>query len=558
MKKKVNWSALKKEFIEFAANLKVETKEKGLVRLGTAWLGTQTYVIDEIFKGLQEGIHFFVVLKGRQQGITTLTLALDLFWHYKFNGLSGTLVTDTDESREMFRETFKMYIDSLPNAWKVPTAVHNRAQVVFRNRSRMAYQVAGTKKKEKRSVGVGKAIVYMHATECSNWGDDGALADIQSSLAQSNPNRLFVWESTARGQNEWEEMYTIAKHAASQRAIFVGWWRNQLYEFKPGDNEYEVYWDGRMTAEEAARADDVLNQYEHVITPGQIAWWRWMVAEKIIEGEGRALQEHPWTAEDAFRSTGSAFFTNGAITNAIKVTRTLPYEPLAITFGSSIGETRILEATEETCTLKVWEQPVDGAWYVVGGDPAFGSSEWKDQFCAQVFRVYTDGMEQVAEFCDTEMTPQLFGWLLLYLCGAYNTGRAGEPHVMLNLEINGPGMAVWSEIQNMRRQVGLLSMEDGGIDPRLAAVCMNISDYLYKRPDSMGGGYAWHFKTDASTKERMLTHFKDGFEMGQIIVRSEYLVREMGHVERKDGDIAAQGRKKDDRVIAAGLGVVAW
>ena len=50
-------------FYKFCDNLSVETKEDGLKKL-TNRLGTQTYVMDEIAKGLEEDTHFFVILKG--------------------------------------------------------------------------------------------------------------------------------------------------------------------------------------------------------------------------------------------------------------------------------------------------------------------------------------------------------------------------------------------------------------------------------------------------------------------------------------------------------------
>ena len=42
-----------KRFYNFCSQLKIETKEQGLKRMGTL-LGTQTYVMDEIKKGLSE------------------------------------------------------------------------------------------------------------------------------------------------------------------------------------------------------------------------------------------------------------------------------------------------------------------------------------------------------------------------------------------------------------------------------------------------------------------------------------------------------------------------
>ena len=97
-------------FYKFCDNLSVETKEDGLKKL-TNRLGTQTYVMDEIAKGLQDNVHFFVILKGRQLGITTISLALDLYWHFINPGLQGTLTTDTEENRDMFRSTLAMYME---------------------------------------------------------------------------------------------------------------------------------------------------------------------------------------------------------------------------------------------------------------------------------------------------------------------------------------------------------------------------------------------------------------------------------------------------------------
>ena len=58
------------KFYKFCAELKIETKEEGLKKMGKL-LGTQTYVMEEIDKGLKDDVHFFVILKGRQLGITT-------------------------------------------------------------------------------------------------------------------------------------------------------------------------------------------------------------------------------------------------------------------------------------------------------------------------------------------------------------------------------------------------------------------------------------------------------------------------------------------------------
>ena len=264
-----------KKFYKFCAELQIETKEQGLKKLGTL-LGTQTYVMEEMQKGLEEDIHHFVILKGRQQGITTISLALDLYWVFTHPGLGATLVTDTEENREMFRSTLGMYHEHLPREWKMPVDSHNRNQMVLKNRSRLFYQVAGLR--AKGTLGRGKAITYLHGTETSSWGDEEGLASLLASLAETNPDRLYMFESTARGFNMFHDMYVTAKRARTQKAIFCGWWRNQFYSVEADTAVYKVYWDGRLTGEEKEWVRDIKKLYGVEINSRQMAWWRWKLA----------------------------------------------------------------------------------------------------------------------------------------------------------------------------------------------------------------------------------------------------------------------------------------
>ncbi len=535
------------EFYAFCNDLKVDTKEKGIVSLGEVLMGTQRYFIEQVADALEHDIHYIVVLKGRQVMVSTICLALDLYWSAKYSGIQGTLITDTDENRDMFRETLTMYMEGLPNKWKQPVVRHNRTQLTFRNRSRFMYQVAGTKKKEKRSVGVGKAVMFMHATECSNWGDEGALADIEASLAQQNPKRLYIFESTARGMNTFMEMWETAQRSTTQRAIFVGWWRNDFYRCEKGSAEYNVYWDGHITSEENEWVQDVKKLYDYDIADEQLAWWRWMQAEHVPE-ESEMMQNYPPTEDYAFVMSGSQFFTARTLTDRMKQARGLAPDMYKILLGATFEDTELIDAHESNATLKIWEHPKAGGHYAIGADPAWGSSEWADRFCIQVYRVYADGMEQAAEFCTPDCSTTQFAWVLLYLAGAYG-------QVMMNLELNGPGMAVWQEMQSMQK---LATTNTMGMRPEVRKILMNIRQYLYARPDAINKSFNYHTLSSTKVKEVFMNAFKDGFERGMIRVYSTECMNEMKYVERRDGDLGAPGRGKDDRVIASALATIAW
>jgi len=532
-------------FYHFCRQLKIETKEQGLRKLDNL-MGSQTYVMNEMAKGLADGCHFFVILKGRQLGITTISLALDLYWHFTHPGLQGTLTTDTEENRDMFRSTLAMYMDGLPKEYKIPILTHNRNALALKNRSRLFYQVAGLR--AKGSLGRGKGITFLHGTETSSWGDEEGLASLLASLAETNPDRLYTFESTARGFNMFHEMYTTAKRARTQRAIFCGWWRNEMYSLDPEGQTYKVYWDGKLTGEEKEWVRDIKKLYGVEINSRQIAWWRWKLYEGIKD-DSLMYQEFPPTEDYAFVMTGTSFFSNARCTDAVKKLKKIKCDYYRYSFGVNFQDTEVLKSTERLATLKIWEEPVDTAYYVIGADPAYGSSDWADRFCIQVLRVYADGLEQVASFATSELNTYQFAWVISHLAGAYKNST-------LNLEINGPGQAVINELRNLKRQAAAMGTALG---KDLMDVYGNMQNYIWRRNDTLGGmsnSIGW--MTTSATKERMLTYMKDYFERGMLDLWDMDTIEEMKTTIRDGGSIEASGRNKDDRVIACALACAAF
>jgi hypothetical protein len=531
------------KFYKFCSELKIETKEEGLKKMGTL-LGTQTYVMEEIKKGLEDDVHFFVILKGRQLGITTVSLALDLYWQFTHPGWQGTLVADTEENRDMFRSTLAMYMDGLPKEYKVPLVAHNRNQMVLKNRSRIFYQIAGNKSR----LGQGKAITYLHGTETASWGSEEGIASLIASLAEKNPERLYLFESTAQGFNMFHDMYKTAKKAKTQRAIFCGWWRNEYYSVPGDSNIYKVYWDGKLSAEEKEWVKDIKKLYGYEVNSRQMAWWRWKMHEGIKD-ESLMYQEFPPTEDYAFVMTGTSFFSTTRCTDAAKEAKKLVPDHYRYAFGQLFQDTEVIKSTERLGTLTVWEEPVDTAYYVIGADPAYGSSDWADRFCIQVYRCYADGLDQVAEFATSEMNTYQFAWVIAHLAGAYKNST-------LNLEVNGPGQAVINEIRNLKRMAVSLG---GAMGHGLMDVLGSMTNYIWRRNDTLGGlSNSIGYLTTTNSKERMLQYMKDYFERQMIKIRSMETLEEMKGIVREGSFLGAPGRGKDDRVIATALACVAY
>lgn len=510
-------------------------------------LGTQRTFIEQISQGIEDGVHFFVILKGRQEGITTICAALDLFWHYENPGMQGTFASHNEEARDGFRAMLTRYHDGLPRSHRIQRLANNRHFQSFKNRSVIKMQIGGSSKAP-GTKGRGSSSIFMHGTEISSWDDQESLSSMIASLAQSNPKRLYIWESTARGFELFQEMWENAKDSTTQRAIFIGWWLNDKYRKDQESQEYQVYWGTATTLSPAEHqwVRAVKQYYDYDIDSEQMAWWRWMQAE-MIHDENTMLAEYPPTEYHAFILSGNNFFSMPQIEQVEKIIKLEePPTCFRFSFGNDFTETECVETVEHMADLKVWEEPNVDGFYSIGGDPAYGSSDWADRFVISVYRCYADRFEQVAEFCVTDLSPFKFAWVLCYLSGAYKNS-------MINLEVNGPGEAVLAEMNALRNKAASLPRMEA---KHLTDVLGHMQYYIYKRLDSPGGGGgAYHFKTTAGTKERMMNIYLGLFNAGTMKIHSDELIDEMKKFVRKpdEGYLGASGKGKDDRVIAAAL-----
>lgn len=531
-------------FEKFCSLLLIDSKEKG--QLPLKWIGTQRYFVSEVAKGLNEGVHTFVCLKGRQLGISTVSLALDLYWMFMHKGLQGALITDTDSNKILFKSYLTQYLNSLPARAKVSSVEHNREQLILKNRSRCSYIVAGKRKNE--SLGAGKAVNFMHATECATWGDEQGLASLSATLAQHNPNRLYIWESTAFGYNAWYQIWQQAKDDPTTRAIFVGWWRNEFYQKEKNSIEYKTYWDGEPTTEEREWIREVYELYHHNITDTQLAWWRWYLASQCQGDMNVMFQTFPPTENYAFQMSGSKYFSGERVNRMYR--RTLDQKPSyhRYRFGLHFEDTEFVDTIDTNAQVLIWEPPMPDGIYVLGADPAYGSSEWADEFCIQVCRCYADKIVQVAELGTDEFENEAqFAWALAHLAGTYRPG-------MVVLEMLGPGGAVFNELQNLKRFAGAPGNNSTGI----YNVVNGIRDYLYRRQDGFSGPNAYQWQTTTKEKIRMMSTLRSYFEREQVVVNSSQTADQFRNIRREGDTIGGEGRAKDDRVIALGLAVVGW
>lgn len=560
-------------FREFVRDLRITSKEisseddRGVPL--NLWQ-SQSRVLDFIGGGLDDGIRQFFILKSRQLGITTISLAIDVFWLAFNKNLFAALVTDTEKNKDVNRNIIRKYIESTPPGYFGSDFIidkDNRNFMQFSNGSRLDLLVAGTKKKGV-SWAEGAGYTMAHLTEVAKYGDPDAVESFMESLPNQNPNRLLICESTGQGYNLWRDMYVNAlQDTYTKRAIFVGFWASDVNRIERSDPRFIRYGLATPSGAERERVAAVANLYGWKITPEQLAWIRWR-EDNVNDPEGIFSQNQPWVAEDAFVMSGYSFFQTRMIAKDIKTLIDAPpgvgveeggfgYTPYyyELDAGFFNMKLRMVEDDDTEIELRIWEEPVKGAKYVIGFDPAWGRNEHSDRHCVSVWRCFGDKLVQVAEYATADVEVKCSAWVLAHLAGAYDD-------VIVNIDLNGPGRVIMLEWDHLKDLMNA-SMNESLVRSRQWEEALhNARWYLYNRPDSMGKGFAANFESTSRTKTELMHGMRGAYMTQELVIRSLNLLKEM-RIVIADGDQigapeSSKGDIKDDRVYATALAHRAW
>lgn len=561
-------------FEEFIKDLRINSKEESSEdSRGTplALWNSQRRFLDFVGHGLDDGIHKFYCLKSRQLGLTTIGLAIDVFWAAFHKNMNGALISDNEDNREKNRAVIKKYVESFPEGYfgdEFFITKNNRNYIEFSNGSRFDFKIAGTKRKS-ISWAEGSGYVMAHATELGKYGDGDGMASFEEAMPQTNPNRLLICESTANGWNHWRQMYKAAKDDPyTKRAMFVGWWASDVNRIARKDPRFLQYGGYTASGEEREKIAAVAHLYGEKITPEQLAWIRWR-QNNIVGDDGIFEQNQPFTEDDAFVMSGHSFFQVRSIARDMQAMIDTPparvedggfgYSSYYYELGNSFFDIALKPFEDEDdhheIELKVWEEPVPSGHYVIGMDPAWGRNEHKDRHAIVVLRCFADKVVQVAEYATANVEVKHAAWVCAHLAGAYS-------NCIVNIDLNGPGRALMMEWNHVRDLLNA-EMNEGLVASRdWENALSNARWYLYNRPDTMGKGYAANFETTSRTKSEIMHQMRGSYVTRELVIRSIRLLEEMRIVVMDGDSIGAPEstgeNSKDDRVFATALAVRAW
>jgi hypothetical protein len=555
-------------FYQFLDRCFVNSKDAGRICLGENLYEGQRRAITQIFDALEKDIHKIAILKSRQLGISTIIRALITFLIGLYAGVKGAIVFDTDQNKQESRAELEVMINDLPKSLKFPSVKgNNRAGLTLTNDSKMLFMSAGVRKsKTSGTLGRSVGLSLTHRSELCSYDNDEGIEAFDNSLSDVNPDRLYIDESTARGFNKWFEMWKEYRLDPHVCCIFLGWWSKESQRIDRGDADFARYGEQPPTDKELLKIKEVKRLYDHDITPEQLAWIRRKMdptaqsegdAPAEYEGNPTRIQEQPWTEDEAFQQTGSVFFAPEKLTDQTNNHVSDKYQTYMYSVSDEFVYTQVLKAPNaKMVELKVWEPPVQsGGVYVLGADPAFGENANNDRSSLQILRCYADGVDQVAEYAWPLVTTQQLAWVIASLLGWYGQN---DNQVRYILELNGPGTPVLNALKGLKFQLEHSDRPQEIKDRGLQDVFKNVKTYIYNRPDAMGPGFNYHYKTNVSLKVSLMERLRDFMQNGMLRVRSMSLIQEARTVAREGDSIEAPGSMKDDRVMAMALAVHCW
>lgn len=347
-----------------------------------SFIDTLNKAIDDFKKGLITDISL-LILKGRQQGFTTVVTAYQLASSILNRNFQGfTLADKSDNSEAIFQNKAKYPYSQLPDILKPTEKFNNRKQLLFEKiNSSWAVDTAT------KDVGRSRTINFFHGSECAFWKD--GIASIQAALGEAfTKNCIKIYESTANGYNDYQKMWDSGVHIN----CFYEWWKTKEYRinFPSEDIKKEFIHnidsktDWIWTRLKWLR-DEIKLELEQL-------YWYYKKYEGYLDKD-LIKQEYPCSPREAFLLSGANVFDIEKILSRLN---TIP-KPLKIGYfiydydGLKISNIRWVN--DRNGYINIYQVPnvPKITKYCIGGDTA---GEGSDYFTGHVLDARTG--EQVA------------------------------------------------------------------------------------------------------------------------------------------------------------------
>ena len=362
------------------------------------FIGTLNQAKEDFEKGIITEISL-LVLKGRQQGFTTLITAYQLACSILNRNFQGfTLADKSDNSEAIFQNKAKFPYSQLPEVLQPTEKFNNRRQLLFAKiNSSWAVDTAT------KDVGRSRTVNFFHGSECAFWKD--GIASIQAALGEAfTKNCIKIYESTANGYNDYQKMWDSGVHIN----CFYEWWKTSEYRINfPSEDIKQKF------VKDIDQKDDWISERlrwlrdEKHLDLEQLYWY-YKKYEAYID-KRLIKQEYPCSPKEAFLLSGDNVFDTEKI--LARLTR-IP-KPLKVGYfiydydGLTIRN--IKWVNDRNGYIKIYQVPdsPEITNYCIGGDTA---GEGSDYFTGHVLDAKT-GVQVAAlkhQFDPDQYTRQMY------------------------------------------------------------------------------------------------------------------------------------------------------
>ena len=325
----------------------------------------------------------YFILKGRQQGFTTLITAIQLCHAILKKNFSGFTMADReDNTKAIFQDKAKEMLKRLPALLR-PISTLNSSSELYFEALNSSWRVASAGSNKGRS----RTLSFIHFSEIAFFRCP--LADLQRSIAEAATKKaICVYETTANGFNDAKQLWD----SGACHNLFYEWWKTK--EYTSDDFSFLETTDPWLKERLKILESKGLSR-------NQLAWYAKKYHSYIDKSSIK--QEYPCTPEEAFVVTQDCVFDKDAISNylsrfdVLSTQGSFEYEKTFSEIKNSQGGTEAYEVHIENikftenqsgCILIV-EKPFSEQRdnliykkpYVIGADTA-GSG--KDFFAAKV------------------------------------------------------------------------------------------------------------------------------------------------------------------------------
>lgn len=444
-----------------------------------------------------------ILPKARQRGLSSYYIARALAKCLSVRNTNAVIVAHEDTATKKMLKKAHYMINHIRGP--KPVIKNSSAnQITFpKMGSTLSIGTAGSD-----NVGVGDTIHFLHCSEVALWQNPKALL---SGLFQAVPkNGEIGMESTGRGQGNYyhRAVMRAAKGSSRYRLHFFDW---------QSDPEYS--YDLTTQEEEDLKADfnpdwNELELYEtNALTLGQLSWRRDKIEEMDYDLD-LFKQEYPMYLDECFQASGRSVFN------------TINYKPTK-DFEKIDAHTHILK-----------DHPNPNMHYAIGGD--VGGGVGQDNSVAEI--VCLETMEQVGEYVNNKISPDIFGLKLAELGKLFN-------YAYMTVENNNHGIVTIKELT------------------RLDAVGNEIyPDYLlYKKVKGQNGTKEEvdlltdiGFRTSVKSKPFLVGNLRK-LVVKDLTVHSEIIKDEMdSFIETETGKLQAEEGCHDDTVMGMAMCMIGF